>query len=58
MLAVQLYLGRNFEWDAQLDAKIQALTGEQVQAAMHRHIDPAKLTMVKAGDFAKAKASP
>jgi len=58
MLAVQLYLGRNFEWDAQLDAKIQALTGEQVLAAMRRHIDPAKLTMVKAGDFAKAKASP
>ncbi len=58
MLAVQLYLGRNFEWDAQLDARIQALTGEQVLAAMRRHIDPAKMTMVKAGDFAKAKASP
>jgi zinc protease len=58
MLAVQLYLGRNFEWDAQLDARIQALTAEQVLAAMRRHIDPAKMTMVKAGDFAKAKASP
>ncbi|MET0620428.1 MAG: pitrilysin family protein, partial [Thermoanaerobaculia bacterium] len=58
MLAVQLYLGRTFAWDAQLDARIQALTGEQVLAAMRRHIDPAKMTMVKAGDFAKAKASP
>ena len=38
--------------------KVQALTGEQVLAAMRRHIDPAKMTMVKAGDFAKAKASP
>ena len=54
MLAVQLYLGRTFSWDAELDQKIEALTGEQVLAAMRRHIDPAKMSMVKAGDFQKA----
>jgi zinc protease len=54
MLAVELYLGRTFAWDAELDRKVQALTPEQVLAAMRRHIDPAKMTLVKAGDFAKA----
>jgi zinc protease len=54
MLAVELYLGRTFAWDAELDRKVQALTGEQVLAAMRRHIDPAKMTIVKAGDFQKA----
>jgi zinc protease len=54
MLAVELYLGRTFAWDAELDRKVQALGGEQVLAAMRRHIDPAKMSMVKAGDFKKA----
>ena len=54
MLAVELYLGRTFSWDAELDRKVQALTPEQVLAAMRRHIDPAKMTIVKAGDFQKA----
>ena len=54
MLAVELYLGRTFAWDAELDRKVQALTGEQVLAAMRKYIDPAKMTTVKAGDFKKA----
>ncbi len=54
MLATELYLGRTFAWDAELDRKVQALTPEQVVAAMRRHIDPAKMTLVKAGDFDKA----
>ena len=54
MLGAELYLGRTFAWDAELDRKVQALTPEQVLAAMRRHIDPAKMTLVKAGDFAKA----
>ena len=53
MLAVELYLGRTFAWDAELDRKVLALTPEQVLAAMRRHIDPSKMTLVKAGDFAK-----
>lgn len=48
-----LFLGRTLRWDADLDAKLKALTPEQVSAAMRRHIDPAKITIIKAGDFAK-----
>jgi zinc protease len=54
MLAIELYLGRTFAWDAELDRKVESLTGEQVLAAMRRHIDPAKMSTVKAGDFRKA----
>ena len=52
-LASYLFLGRTLGWDAEFEKKVAALTPEQVAAAMRRHIDPAKLTIVKAGDFAK-----
>ena len=32
-------------------------TPEQVAQAMRRHIDPSKLTIIKAGDFAKKPAA-
>ncbi len=48
-----LFLGRTLKWDADLDAKLRALTPEQISAAMRRHIDPTKITIIKAGDFAK-----
>ena len=31
----------------------QALTPEQINAAMRRYVDPAKISIFKAGDFAK-----
>jgi predicted Zn-dependent peptidase len=34
-----------------LDAKIEALTVEQINAAFRRNIDPDALSIVKAGDF-------
>jgi zinc protease len=52
-LNTYLFLGRTLQFDAELDAKLKALTAEQIVAAMRRHIDPAKITIVKAGDFAK-----
>ena len=52
-LASYLFLGRTLGWDAEFEKKVAALTPEQVAAAMRRHIDPSKLTIVKAGDFAK-----
>jgi zinc protease len=56
-LANASYLGRTYQWSEELEKKISALTAEQVVAAMRKHIDPAKITIVKAGDFAKvAKA--
>ena len=44
------------KWDEQLDAKVQALTTEQINAAFRRRIDPDAIAIVKAGDFKKAAA--
>jgi zinc protease len=52
-LATGLYNDRTMAWDADFEAKIQALTPAQVTAALRRTIDPRKLTVVRAGDFAK-----
>jgi zinc protease len=49
-----LFIGRTLQFDADLDAKLKALTPEQIVAAMRRYIDPNKITIIKAGDFAKA----
>jgi len=56
LLASELFLDRTLAWDAELEKKIAALTAEQITAAMRRQIDPSKITIVKAGDFAKAAA--
>ena len=52
-LRAYLYQGRTFTWDADLERKVQAHSADQIVAALRRHIDPAKLTVMKAGDFAK-----
>lgn len=52
-LATSLLNDRTMAWDADLEAKIQALTPEHLSAALRRTIDPRKLTVVKAGSFAK-----
>ena len=51
-LASYLVLGRTFSWDEELERKIAALTPKSVVEALRRHLDPAKLSTVKAGDFA------
>ena len=56
-LADNLYLGRNFAWDADFDAKIAALTPSQIQDALKKYIDPRKLSIVEAGDFTRISAS-
>ena len=48
------FLNRTLAWDADLEKKVEALTAEQITAALRRHINPAKMSIVKAGDFAKA----
>ena len=50
-----LYLGRTFAFSKQFEDKVMALTPAQVVAAMRKHLDPAKMTVVKAGDFSKVK---
>ena len=54
LLASHEQLGRTMKWDEQLEAKIRALTPDQVNAAFRRHLDPEALSIVKAGDFQKA----
>ena len=51
----ELFLGRTMQFDAALEAKIAAVTPEQVNAVFRKAIDPAKVVIVEAGDFAKAK---
>lgn len=49
-----LYLNRTMAWDSDFEKKLEAITPEQINAAMKKHIDPAKLTIIQAGDFEKA----
>lgn len=55
-LANYLYLNRTFAWDGELDKKVQALTPEQINAAMKKYLTLDKISVFKAGDFANAKA--
>ena len=57
-LAQYRYYNRTLAWDAELEKKIAALPPDEIAAAMRRHIDPSKFTIVKAGDFANASAKP
>jgi zinc protease len=57
-LGTYLFLGRTLAWDADLESKVAALTPAQVQDAMKRHITASAISIVKAGDFAKAAAAP
>ncbi len=52
-----LRYGRTMKFTAELDRKLGALTAEEVTAALRRHLDPAQISIVKAGDFAKAAAA-
>jgi zinc protease len=54
LLASHEQLGRTMKWDEQLDARIRALTAEQINAAFRRYMDPSALSIVEAGDFRKA----
>lgn len=47
------FINRTLDWDAQFEKKVEALTAEQILAALRKHIDPAKISYFKAGDFAK-----
>jgi zinc protease len=53
-LAAYLPLSRTFAYDADLEKQVSALTVDQVNAALRKYLDPSKLAIVKAGDFAKA----
>ncbi len=51
---LSLSAGRTFTYDAELEKRMAALTPEQVNGVIKKYLDYSKLTIVKAGDFAKA----
>ena len=46
-----LVLERTLRWDVEIERKLAALTPKEILEALRRRIDPAKFSMVKAGDF-------
>ncbi len=50
-LGTYLFARRTFAWDIDFESKIASLTPQQVNAALKRHLDPARLSVVAAGDF-------
>lgn len=47
--------GRTFEWSAEIDKKIAALTPETVNAALRKYLQPSAFSTAVAGDFAAQK---
>jgi zinc protease len=54
LLASRQRFDRTLKFDESLEAKVAALTAEQISAAFRKHVDPDSLIYVKAGDFKKA----
>jgi zinc protease len=50
-----LFNGRTFAWDDAIEKKVASLTVEEVNAVMKKYLDPKKISIFKAGDFAKTK---
>jgi zinc protease len=49
-----LRLDQTLAFDAEFDKKLAALTADDVVTALRKHIDPKRLAVVIAGDFAKS----
>jgi zinc protease len=54
MLVGATHNDRTLAWDAELEAKVRALTADDVRAALRRHLDVEQMTFMKGGDFAGA----
>ena len=46
---------RNFLWQQEIDRKLASLTLAQVNAALRKYVDPARMTTVIARDEAKVR---
>ena len=53
-----LYRGRTYEWSAEFEKRLMAVTLPELNAAFRKAIDPAKLTVIMAGDMSKMKPAP
>jgi zinc protease len=54
LLTARERFDRTLKFDESLEAKVAALTAEQISDALRHHVDPAAMVYVKAGDFKKA----
>jgi len=54
----QLYLDRTYEFTREEEDAVRALTAEDVNAAIRRHIDPSRISVFRAGDFAGVEETP
>ena len=55
--ADRMHRDRTFAEAAQFDAKFRSATLDEVNAAFRKYIDPAQITIIKAGDFSKVAKS-
>lgn len=53
LLQESLYEGKPLSFYADLEKRIEAVTTEQVAAALRKFLDPKKLVVIQAGDFKK-----
>jgi zinc protease len=57
-LATYLFYNRTFNWDAEMEKRVEEVTAAQAVAALRKYVDPAKLTVVTAGSFAALATAP
>lgn len=57
ILMSNLNNGRTMAFQADLEKKIMALTGEQIAGVFRKYFDPARINIVKVGDFKKGNVS-
>jgi len=51
LLSNGLYLGRSIHYQTEFEQAIRSLSSDEINAAVRRHLDPAGLSLVVAGDF-------
>jgi zinc protease len=56
-LASREYQKRTLKWDGTVEDQVAKLGSAQILATMRKYLDPAKISYIQAGDFAKAKAA-
>ena len=54
LMASNLKIDRTMVYNKELEANVAALTLEQVNAALRQNLKPAQISVISAGDFAKA----
>jgi zinc protease len=55
-LVKDLFVGRTMEFEQGVDDKLKSLDIAAIGSALKKHLDPAKLVTIKAGDFKKVAA--